>query len=70
MKLFLLERLDSVSWDQCRAHVVRADTDLKARSMCPYRDEGNIWRNPELTSCTEIPLDGLPEVILTQTLDG
>ena len=70
MKLYLLENLKNFGYDVCLAHVVRAESEEQARSLCKNHDEGDIWRDPDKTSCTEISLDAPPELILTQTLDG
>ena len=31
--------------------VIIADTEEEARKFCAISDEGDIWTNPELTSC-------------------
>jgi len=69
-KMFLLKRL--IRWncnpcDENMGHVIRAVDELAARAMADAHcaDEGQIWNNPDLVSCTEIPIRGNAEIILT-----
>lgn len=52
MNIYLLELGPKVElpWDSYNAHVVQAETPRKARKLCPYGDEGDIWEKPNLTS--------------------
>jgi len=37
-------------YDSYDAHMVQAKTERKARKLCPYGDEGEIWTMPARTT--------------------
>ena len=63
-KLYLLRQVNPVGYDEYVGFVVRASSEEEARSLCKRADEGDIWSDPKLTTCEEIPLVGEAEIIL------
>ena len=58
MNIYLLEVKDQFDggYDSYDAHVVQARTAKKARQLCKYADEGDIWIAPK---CATIRLIGV-----------
>lgn len=56
MKLWLLERLGRVGYDENVGHVIAADTEEEARQLAnaEAKDEGGIWKSDAAVSCVEI----------------
>ncbi len=57
MKIFLLQIKEDAygGYDSFDSHVVIADTEDRARLMCPSGDEGKMaWQNPEASTCSII----------------
>ncbi len=72
MKLFLLTNLQGHDWDTNQGFVIRAGDDQIARAMANEEsaDEGKIWGDPLKASCVEIPIEGVPQIILTDFSAG
>lgn len=73
-RLWLLES-DDTSWGEMRACVVRARTELEARTIIRNAEEGLNkrpygWLELEFASCVEVPEDGKSEIILTDIFGG
>lgn len=71
-KLFLVRRVNRVSWDENEAHVIRAENEDQARDLAilARQDDKPVdWMPPNAT-VTEIPMSGRPEVIFTSTTWG
>jgi len=70
LNLYFLFRAHDDSYpyyDTFDGHVVRARSVGEAREMCPYGDEGPIWRDSQKTSCEVLAdgVDGKVTVILS-----
>lgn len=85
MKLWLLERRDdrpneadpwTPQWDTVTGVVVRAKTELHARSLadrCGANENRygiRPWLLDQYTSCTELTLDGEPAIVLIDGISG
>lgn len=59
MKIWVLERLEEVDWDECISMVVVAEDESRARIVADKNccDEGHIWCDPMKTTCEEIKLN-------------
>lgn len=62
-------------WDKAYGFVVRAETEAQARQVVADSDEtgdegADVWLDPTLALCREIPLDGTPEVIMRDFHNG
>lgn len=72
MKLYILSRLHTASYDEARAMVIRAKSPMTARKIASQHrgDEGSgsrgseLWLNSAETSCTELKADGPEEMII------
>ena len=67
MQLWLLKRLDHVSWDEFEGFVVRAKTRERAREIASKKagEEGEMtWLDALKTSCEPIEDVGEEETIL------
>jgi hypothetical protein len=74
MKLWLLERknIRPGQYDVTDGFVIRAETATDAREMAntSSANEGYIWEDPPLTTCTRIDEYGEPEIILCDNHAG
>ena len=53
-KIYLLwdnGKQDHSEYDVYYSHVVIADSQAEARELCPFADEGDIWKEKELSEC-------------------
>jgi hypothetical protein len=67
MKLWLIERIGKVDWDQHIGFVVRASNESEARALADSKscsDEKGDFLNQEKSFCIEIPQDGEAGLIL------
>lgn len=65
MKLFILERLDSVGYDEYDSFVVRAENETEARNLVGNNHyPGKIWKCQESSSCEQIKTTGETKIIL------
>ena len=67
MKLYLLSRLDRVGYDETESMLIRAESEMTARTMANKSscgDEVEIWENSALVSVEEITVDGPAELII------
>jgi len=66
MKLYLLERISEVDYDEKCGFVIRAGTKRDARILAnsKHSDEGAIWEDENKTTCNRIFERGKREVIL------
>lgn len=51
MYIWLIEDKEADDWDIYDGHVVVAPTEDRARVLCPYADEGDIWTDKTKTVC-------------------
>lgn len=69
MKLWILRPVkDWVPWyDKNFGFIVRAETEYDARNLAnrAFSDEGDVWDEPEFTTCTELSTEGDQEIIMT-----
>ena len=68
MKLFLVKRIEDTDWDEYQGHVIRAETEERARQMASESagDEGReCWISNEQTICQELSADGVEEIIIS-----
>jgi hypothetical protein len=68
MRLYLLTRNDEVGWDENAGFVIRARSSAAARALAHTKgeyDPPDCWLDPNRTSCTQIPINGDAEIILT-----
>jgi hypothetical protein len=68
MRLYLLTRNGRVGWDENSGFVIRARSPAAARALAHTQgmyDPSDCWLDPNKTSCTVIPIDGDPAIILT-----
>lgn len=77
MRLFLLERVDSVGHDEASGFVVRARSAREARELVSDEcvvgpgDEGReAWLDPRRTSCRALREGGKVQIILRDFLHG
>lgn len=67
MKLWLLQRTDTVGWDEADGFVVRAMTEDHARFLAAQEAGGegeDTWRASLKSSCVELSAKGPPNIIL------
>lgn len=62
MKIFLLERIGAVGWDEYTGKVIVAKDEARAREIANQDtgDEGTIWNDPQKVSC----------VVVDKTVEG
>ncbi len=68
MKLYLLNRIGVVDWDENVGFVIRANNEAQARFFASETSGGEIkstWINDKLSSCIELALEGEQGVVLT-----
>ena len=73
MKLYLLKRVGSTTWDELCGCVVRANDIPEARTLASksHGDEGaEYWLSPTQTTCEELTVDGPAGVLLTDFQAG
>jgi hypothetical protein len=65
MKLFKLEVLGRVGYDEYDSFVVRAKSEEEARELANIEAgfQKDIWLDSDKVLCNEIYLDGDPEII-------
>jgi serine protease inhibitor len=65
MKLWLLERTNEVGYDEYDAVVVRARSEVEARSIVQNaRYYQGAWASDENVKCTQLTAKGTAEIIL------
>ena len=73
MALFLLRPTRSAwkrfTWDMVHGFVIRAKDAKHARQLASEKavplETSSLWKNPRLTSCTELDPEGEHEIILS-----
>jgi len=67
LKLFVLKRLDEAEYGECKGLVIRAINSNSARLFAEAKsndDDSRDWRNPKLTSCNALKMNGVQAIIL------
>jgi hypothetical protein len=67
MTIWVLQREDSAGWDEAGGFVVRAPTEDAARrraALAHRAEPAELWLDPRVTTCEEVPQDGPLEVVL------
>jgi hypothetical protein len=69
--LFSLKQINKPGYDEYYAKVIIAENHGQARKLANIRtgDEGQIWEDITLVSCTEIPMD-YPGIVLEAFKNG
>jgi len=72
MKFYLLQDIGHICYDSVTDQLIRARNSKRARKIANTNtgDEGQIWEDPEQTSCKEVKVTGEEEIIIYQTFDG
>lgn len=67
-KVYLIERIDNVGYDEYAGHVVVANSSEFARQLCieSCADErGDVWRNAVIKEISTTALDEAPRIVLS-----
>lgn len=68
MKIWVVERLDDVDYDQAAGFVIVAADEAEARALAAAQSGGyempETWKNPATASCKPVDASGPARVIL------
>lgn len=66
MRIWILERKDSVGYDEYNSKVIAAMNETRAREIANeyVGDEGHVWDSKDLVSCEEINLREIQEGLI------
>lgn len=69
MKLWVLQAIKEVDWDEFDGFVVRAEDEAQAREIAEqtakYEKQKGFWLSAKTTTCKEVKVHGKAEVILS-----
>lgn len=68
--IYLLETDSSMMYDYYDAHVVIAETEERARELCPHADEGDIWKDPEIATIKLLGRTVLDEQVVLSSFNA
>jgi len=76
MNLYKLEEKENAPennigvYDSFESFVIRAETDKRARKLA-YDDSGmEEWKNPEISTCIPLKIEGKEEIIIGSYISG
>ena len=75
MKLWALKiNEDNIRYDMTIGFIVRADTAEEARKLAGESDEGwgdnEGFLDPEISTCDEVKVEGIPGIVFISEKDG